>query len=57
MAENLPSEWLVENVCILCFQIVFYTVPKTDLDKISKSPDFRTDLTSKVSEDRPQVRL
>ena len=40
-----------DNCFILCFKKLFYTAPRNELDKIYKSPDFKTDFASKVSED------
>ena len=37
------------KMCVFC-AFKFYTAPKTESDKISKSPNFKTDLTSKASE-------
>ena len=36
-----------DNCFILCFKKLFYTAPRNELDKISKSPDFKTYLLPK----------
>ena len=47
MSETIPSEWFVDNELIFCAIKSYFT----HLDKISKSPDLKTDFVSNVSED------